>query len=117
MSEVTYQTIRSKIMYAYQNARYAHEAIFNNKHNQSIAIGYLTLCASDYNAAQAIYAANYERLGREDLDDLFYEFHAFVKEAMDNYRTDHSHQWTDIHFQKLTDKYNSLASVLGIAMN
>jgi hypothetical protein len=117
MSDVIQQTIKTKIMYAYHNAQYAHETIFNEKLDKSIAIGYLTLCASYYNAAQAVYAANYEMLGREDLDDLLFEFHAFVKEAMNNYRTDHSHQWSDIHFQRLTEKYNSSASVLGIVLN
>lgn len=40
---------------------------------------------------------------------LFYQFSVYAHEFLTNVETDHSHQWTDIEFNKLHDIFDSSA--------
>jgi len=106
--------LKIKVMEAYSAATKAHESIFNDRLDKVISIGYLNLASSYNNSAYAVYISQYERLGCDELDGLFFELNTFVEEGMQCYRTNHSHQWTDIHFQRLTQKYEAIKTVLGI---
>ncbi len=111
------QAIRTKVIDAYDNAKHAHVEIFKEKADKAVAIGLLSICTAYSSAAHALYMANHETLERDELNDLFFEFQVFVKEAMDSYRTNHSHQWTDIQFRRLKEKYDDAASLLGLVLD
>lgn len=46
-------------------------------------------------------------LEREEAEDIFHLFDAYMQELLNNYRDNHSHQWTDIEFQRLKEFFDS----------
>ena len=108
------QAIKVNVMSSYFAARKAHESIFKDQPDKTVAIGFLNSALSYNNTAFSVYVCHYERLGRDDLDEYFHELQTFVAEGLECYRTDHSHQWTDIHFNRLTEKYNRIKTIVGI---
>ena len=108
------QAIKVNVLYSYLAAKKAHETIFRDRPDKSVAIGYLNSALSYSKTAYAIYVCHLDRLEHVELDDYFHELQTFVEEALECYRTDHSHQWTDIHFNRLEEKYNRIKSIVGI---
>ena len=72
----------------------AHKEIFRDNPNISIALAYLNSATSYFASAEALYYSNHC-------------FSVFEKEFLDNVRTNHSYQWTDIEFQRLRDSFMS----------
>lgn len=112
--DVVMQAIKVNVLSSYFAARKAHETIFKDRSDKSVAISYLNSALSYSNTAYSVYVCHYDRLGRDDLDDYFHELRTFVEEGLECYRTDQSHQWTDIHFNRLTEKYNRIKTIVGI---
>ena len=40
---------------------------------------------------------------------IFHLFDSYMSELLTNYKTDHSHQWTDIEFNRLKETFDSSA--------
>lgn len=114
MNEYLLQEFKVLILDGYYNAKHAHSVIFSEKSDNSVAIGHLAIANSYINSARAIYVCNAEQLSRSEFDDFFHDFNAFSDEVMTNIRSNHSHQWSDIHFNMLEQKFNAVASLLGV---
>lgn len=85
----------------------AHKEIFRDNPNISIALAYLNSATSYFVSAEALYYSNPETYENIFLTDVFHCFSVFEKEFLDNVRTNHSYQWTDIEFQRLRDSFMS----------
>jgi len=115
MDQYLHQEFKNLILNGYYNSEAAHSAIFHedgSKEN-SIIIGYLAIANSYINAARSVYICN-EELCRPEFNDFFNEFHFLSDEVMNNISTGHSHQWSDIHFQRFKESYELVASLLGV---
>ena len=108
------QEIKIMILNGYYNARYAYSEINSKRQDNSIIIGHLSIANSHINSARSVYVCNNNEFVRPEFDDFFHEFSAFSDEVLTNIRTDHSHQWSDIHYNRLEEKYQIIAPLLGI---
>ena len=103
------ESIKSLIREAVWAAKDCHEILFRdednveNKINEIIAAAHLNKAISFMAAAKSLYISSYEILANNEVEKLFAEFSAFESEFLQNLRTDHSHQWTDIQFQRFMD--------------
>lgn len=92
--------------------RYAiasHETLFEDDCNISVSLAYLNAAISRFSSAEALYYAQFETLQRGEAEDLFHQFSVYANEFLNNVRTNHSHQWTDIEFNNLKDIFDSSA--------
>lgn len=95
--------ISSAMYYATQS----HKSILKENANLSVALAYLNASISRFASAEALYYAQYSILSHEDAEDLFHQFKLYSNEFLRNVSTNHSHQWTDIEFNKLNDIFKS----------
>jgi hypothetical protein len=86
-------------------AKQAHASVLKDRDIGAIA--FLSLASSKISAFQAIYLSHYEILERSDIDNFLHQFEVFQEELASNYAKDHSHQWTDIEFERLVEFYES----------
>lgn len=86
------------------DASMAHELIFKDK--ESVAIAYLNSAIANFSALKALYYAKYDLFARPEFDKVFIKFDVFRREMLNNIRTNHSHQWTDIEFRNFKDAFD-----------
>ena len=96
------ELIRKAMIYAEK----AHDLIFEENTDNSIAIAYLNISASKFASAEALYYSNLDILERDEAEQIFHTFEIFAEELLENCQTVHSHQWTDIEFQRLKDCFD-----------
>lgn len=74
-------------------------------------IGYLNYASSFISSAKSLYYSNFDLLAHDDIEDFFGQFDVFANEVIENISEDHSHQWSDIEFNKLKEcfKYSVLS--------
>lgn len=113
MDERLLEEFKNLIMSGYYNAEEAHSEIFSDEPRTSVIVGHLAIANSFINAAHAVYICNND-LQRLEFDKFFFQFSVFSKEVMTNIRTKHSHQWSDIEFNSFVDKFQDVASLLGV---
>ena len=87
-------------------AKYSHDYIFDEGVDDLIAVSYLNVAASKFSAAESLYYSRYELLQRPEAESIFHLFETYLREVMNNVRTNHSHQWSDIEFNKLKDEFD-----------
>jgi uncharacterized protein involved in tolerance to divalent cations len=114
MEENLIQDLKVLILNGFINAQHAHELIFSDSPNVAVIVGHLSIASSYINSAKSIYICNKDVLERQELEDFFHLSSVFIDEAMDNIRTNHSHQWSDIQFNRLKDSYRDVSRLLGI---
>ena len=99
--------IRHLVRQAMHHATEAHDCVFDKRVADSVAMAYLNLAASKFAVAEAFYFSNLEELEHADIEETFAKFDAFANEMLSNYRTDHSHQWTDIEYEALKSVFDN----------
>lgn len=101
---------------AYFYSAKAHDLIItSNKTVQIGALAYINLAAYQISSAKSIYYSNYDILCHEDIDNLFLAFEVFAETTIDNFSTDHSHQWSDIEFENFKSALqNSIFAISNI---
>ncbi len=82
------------------------------QNNPTAAMFYLSLANTNVAIIKSIYYCNYNELAKDDIEDLFHQFDVFVNEVTRNFSTNHSHQWSNIEYNKFKDE---LYSTLGIS--
>ena len=87
------------------DAEMAHDLIFRDG-KETVALAYLNSAISKFSALKALYYARYEILGHPEFDKVFIKFRVFHREMLNNVRTRHSHQWTDIEFLAFKDVFD-----------
>ncbi|AET69178.1 hypothetical protein Desor_3710 [Desulfosporosinus orientis DSM 765] len=115
MDQQLLEEFKTLILNGYYNAKSAHSAIFSDKVqlDNSIIIGYLAIANSYVNSAKSVYICKNE-LSRQEFDDFFNEFKMFSNEVMDNISNNNGHQQSNLHFQRLTEVFQLVASLLGV---
>lgn len=103
------EIFKSFVTSAMQYAIKSHETLFNEDCDISVSLAYLNAAISRFSSAEALYYAQFDKLEREEAEDLFHQFNVYTDEFLTNVETDHSHQWTDIEFNKLNDIFESSA--------
>lgn len=92
--------------------RYAiksHDVLFKKECDISVPLAYLNAAISRFSSAEALYYAQFEILQRGEAEDLFHRFSEYSNEFLRNVETEHSHQWTDIEFNRLYEVFDSSA--------
>lgn len=102
--ETLSEALRHMVHSAYFDSKKAHDLIFTyNKDKQIAALAYLNKAAARMSAAESLYYSHYDILCHNDIEGVFNAFDIFSNELIENYSTDHSHQWTDIEFLKFQE--------------
>lgn len=80
------------------------------------ALAYLTEAHSLYCDAETFLKDNIETLGdRSEFTSLIHKFKVYNREVLNNVRTNHSHQWSDIEFRSFADSFLEAGLLLSIA--
>ena len=98
---------KNHVRSSFYDARDAHDCIFDEKCPVEIALAYLNKAISEHCCCDSLYYAQYDSLGRGEYEDFSHQFDVFANELLTNVRTNHSHQWTDIEFQKQKEIYDN----------
>lgn len=106
-------SFKKLIQYAMRYAKYAHDFIFDEKTDNMVAVSYLNIAAAKFAAAESLYYARFEILQRDEAEDIFHLFEVFMSELLTNVKTDHSHQWTDIEYERLNECFENSAFAFG----
>ncbi len=94
--------VRNAMFYAQK----AHDFVFDDSCENYVAALYLDIAASKFSSAESMYYSRFDILEREEAEEIFRLFDVFMNEFLTNIRTDHSHQWTDIEFERLKDAFD-----------
>lgn len=86
-------------------AQHAHDFLFDETMDNTIALSYLNIAAAKFAAAESLYYSRYEILKRKSAEKIFNYFEIFMSELLANARTNHSQRWTDIEFGRLKDVF------------
>lgn len=84
-------------------AKKSHDIIITESPDSVVALAYLSKATSIMKSAEALYYARFDVLARNEVEDIFTQFEVFSSEILDNVETNHSHQWTDIEFDRLIE--------------
>lgn len=101
------ENFKSLIRQAMIYAQYSHESIFDESVNDSVAVSYLNVAASKFAASEALYYSQFAVLERDEAEEIFHLFDSYMSELLTNQKTEHSHQWTDIEFNRLKETFDS----------
>ena len=94
------------------NAETARNHALSNSSNKIIAcITSINLSLYYMSIAKSLYLNNSDILKRPEIDDIINQYEVFIREISSNLSNDHSHQWTDIEYQSLAEKFDN--SVVG----
>lgn len=85
----------------------AHKEVFKDEPYIPIVLGYLNSATSYFTAAESLYYSCNDIKEDNSLPEVFHCFKVFEEELLENIRTNHSHQWTDIEFQRLREAFMS----------
>ncbi len=99
------ENLKTLVRRAMLYAQHAHDFVFDEKTDTSIALSYLNIAASKFSAAESLYYSRIEVLEHQEVEKIFHLFDVFMSELLTNVRTKHSHQWTDIEFLHLKDAF------------
>ncbi|MTN81034.1 hypothetical protein GMB34_07220 [Turicibacter sanguinis] len=110
--------IKQMITVLYFEAKKAHDYIFQEelpprlKQNQEIIAGILLNKAiASYNSLHSFYYCNIEDCKDERIEDTLFRFDCFANEVLTNISTDHSHQWSNIEFERFKKSALKLISI------
>lgn len=98
--------LQSEMFSFMTNAKSAKDIVFTDDIDKEIkCLAVLTRAISHLAYAKAIYQLGIDDK-RDTIDDVFLQSDIFISEITTNIETDHSHQWTDIEFNTLAQKYD-----------
>lgn len=97
--------IRSSYLYGKQ----AHDAVFNEDEGELAGVAYLQRASSKMASAEALYYSNYEILAHNEAENIFEKYDEFADELIEDFATKHSHQWTDLQFDELSEAFDNSA--------
>ena len=101
------EIFKNYVRSSFYDARYAHDCIFDENCSVEIALAYLNKAIAEHCCCDSLYYAQYENLGRGEYEDYSHQFEVFTDELLNNVRTNHSHQWTNLEFEKLKEIYDN----------
>lgn len=103
------ENFKSLMRIAMTSAQHAHDFIFDKSVDKFVAVAYLNVAISKFSSAESFYYSQIEILEHSEAENIFHLFYVFSKEFLNNVRTHHSHQWTDIEFKSLKEAFDRSA--------
>ena len=103
------EKFKSLMQQAMLYAQYSHDYIFDDSVEDSVAIAYLNIAASKFAAAESLYYSCFFFFVGVEADSFFLFFVVYMGVMLSNHKTEHSHQWTDIEYNRLKDAFDSSA--------
>lgn len=100
------ENFKTLMRHAMLYAEYAHDFVFDEETDITVAVAYLNVAASKFASAESLYYSCIDVLERPEAEKILHCFDSFMNELLTNVRTKHSHQWTDIEFQRLKDAFD-----------
>lgn len=100
------ELIKRQFALAYFDAKRCHKTLFtdtNSFETEQKALIFLYRAARHMDLAYAIYQHDLEELEHYALTPTFAAFDTFYHEVTNNVATNHSHQWSDIEFDRYID--------------
>lgn len=79
--------------------------------NHIAAMFYLNLANADAAIVKSIYYCNYEKLAHNDVENLLNQFDMLVSEVTRNFATNHSHQWSNIEYEKFKEMLQDIFNI------
>lgn len=118
------ETLSNLFLDGFIQANYCHKTLFKSEMtdndqtknlNLMCSLAYLTEAHTLFTTAKIFISENKDTLGCYlEFDNFIHQFFVFNKEVLDNIRTNHSHQWSDIEFRELAKAFRSLGNILDI---
>lgn len=106
--------IKKSIRSAYNESKTAHDILFKNyrnEHDEVIASIFINKAISIMSACKAVYYSNISNLENNEVESIFHKFDTYENEFLENIRTQHSHQWTDIEFESYKDTLSNFINI------
>lgn len=100
------ENFKTLMRHAMIYAEHSHEFIFDDSVKDSVAVAYLNVAVSKFASAESLYYSRKDVLERNEAEEIFQLFDTYMHEFLTNYRTNHSHQWTDIEFSHLKEVFD-----------
>jgi hypothetical protein len=97
------ENLKRLIRTGYLYAKQAHDAVFDEHVGELAGVAYLQRASSKFSAAESLYYSRYDAVARDEAEEILTQFDSFADELIEDFATDHSQQWTDIEFNRLTD--------------
>lgn len=101
------EIFKNYVRSSFYDARYAHNCIFDENCSTEIALSYLNKAIAEQCGCDSLYYAQYEYLCTSEYENYSHQFAIFSNEFLNNVRTNHSHQWTNLEFEKLKKIYDN----------
>lgn len=103
------ENFKSLMRHAMLFAQNSHDYIFDEAVDDSMAIAFLNVAASKFAAAESLYYSRIDVLEHDETEEIFHLFDTYMRELLNNCRDAHSHQWTDIEFNRLKEAFDCSA--------
>lgn len=112
-TQIQIEYIKKSIKNCYYTCNRANNILFrtdsnSNSTNEVVAISYLNKAISIMESCKAVYFACINELENITVESIFNTFETYTNEMLNNYSTNHSHQWTDIEFNHFKDAVDLL---------
>lgn len=103
------EVFKTMVRKSHLDAKTAHDCIFDEKSSTETALSYLNKAISEHCCCESLYYSKFDELARYEYEEYSHQFETFSNELLRNVRTNHSHQWTDIEFERLNELFENSA--------
>jgi hypothetical protein len=110
------EALKSLFISAMISSKHCQEALFSKDGHKlpDVTLALLNDSVSSVNTMHAIYITFFDELQHQEFDEFFVLFDTYKCEILNNFRTNHSHQWSSIQYVKMFDWARELGSLLGV---
>ena len=110
--------IKPLIYECLSSAKDSHDIAFgDNREIDDLLAGiFLNDATSHINSAKIFYYQNPD-FGHQEFDEFFNRYDIYRGEILDNIRTKHSHQWTDIEYRSFLEAAKPLADLIDLKID
>ena len=112
------EQIKQLIKSLYFDSKKAHDYLFEDNlstiedtTHEIIAGILLNKANSTFSCLHTFYYCNFEDVCDNRVEDILFRFQIFSKEFLENISTNHSHQWTNIEFDRFEESVKQLVSI------
>lgn len=105
--------LKRQVSHFFRYVELTHECIFSEIDKSTVAMTYLSEAHSIIRNLDML-SIFVDDLTRNEMQELIQRFYQYNNEVLNCYRTDHSHQHSDIYFQQLLIVCRDVATTLDI---
>lgn len=105
--DIIFDRFKTMVHLSMFSAQKAHDCVFKSNISVFVATSYLNKSISYMTSAESLYYSRYDILECHEFEEISHQFDVFSSEFLENVETDHSHQWTDIEFNRLKEAFDA----------